>query len=278
MLAAGSRDVRRGDTAHNGNSGFKTAQGPMIDPVVAGASYTPIITVGDRLRGGYMFESIPDGISFTKNGNGTRRHLRQPRDLDRSVPVQRRDRCRLQRLHERARQQAAAERRSGGVLRGEYAIESDENYQRFCSNFLATKAQGFDRPLFFTNEEAIDWVNTRRAPHGPAVIGADGRGRSGPSSRIDARNGKYKPICGMGRHNHENSVAVPGYGKPVVLSGDDTFVSEPGAVAALLVHRRGLERRVEGPGRPVGFRRGRTRCQRLLRLPGRLEHGVTGRS
>ncbi len=27
----------------------------------------------------------------------------------------------------------------------------------------------------------------------------------------------------MGRHNHENSVALPGYGEPVVLSGDDTF-------------------------------------------------------
>ena len=31
----------------------------------------------------------------------------------------------------------------------------------------------------------------------------------------------------MGRHNHENSVAIPGYGKPVVLSGDDTFVTNP---------------------------------------------------
>ena len=31
----------------------------------------------------------------------------------------------------------------------------------------------------------------------------------------------------MGRHNHENSVAIPGYREPVVLSGDDTFVSAP---------------------------------------------------
>ena len=31
----------------------------------------------------------------------------------------------------------------------------------------------------------------------------------------------------MGRHNHENNVAVPGYGKPVVLSGDDSFVNNP---------------------------------------------------
>jgi len=31
----------------------------------------------------------------------------------------------------------------------------------------------------------------------------------------------------MGRHNHENSVAIPGYGHPVVLSGDDTFTTNP---------------------------------------------------
>jgi hypothetical protein len=38
----------------------------------------------------------------------------------------------------------------------------------------------------------------------------------------------------MGRHNHENDVAIPGYGKPVVLSGDDTFTSGPlGAVQGL---------------------------------------------
>ena len=31
----------------------------------------------------------------------------------------------------------------------------------------------------------------------------------------------------MGRLNHENNVAIPGYGKPVLLSGDDAFVSNP---------------------------------------------------
>ncbi len=31
----------------------------------------------------------------------------------------------------------------------------------------------------------------------------------------------------MGRHNHENNVAIPGFGDLVVLSGDDTFTSGP---------------------------------------------------
>ena len=60
-------------TAANSRSGpgFKTAQGPMLDPVADGVSYEPIISVGDTLAGGYMFESIPDGIAYSSNGNGT---------------------------------------------------------------------------------------------------------------------------------------------------------------------------------------------------------------
>ena len=40
----------------------------------------------------------------------------------------------------------------------------------------------------------------------------------------------------MGRHNHENSLALKGYGHPVVLSGDDSFVTSPDSVADVLVH------------------------------------------
>ena len=39
------------------------------------------------------------------------------------------------------------------------------------------------------------------------------------------KSGQTRSIYGMGRHNHENSVGVPGYGYPVVLSGDDTFTA-----------------------------------------------------
>ena len=41
--------------------------------------------------------------------------------------------------------------------------------------------------------------------------------------RRDRPGTPYKTIWGMGRLNHENNVAVPGYGKPVLLSGDDSF-------------------------------------------------------
>ena len=60
-----------------------------------------------------------------------------------------------------------------------------------------------------------------------ATIGAPEARQIGTVVAVDEKTGKVKPIWGMGRHNHENSVAVPGYGKPVVLSGDDSFVSNP---------------------------------------------------
>ena len=51
------------------------------------------------------------------------------------------------------------------------------------------------------------------------------------------KNGKTKPIYGMGRHNHENSVAVPGFDELVVLSGDDTFQTNPPASSQLYMYK-----------------------------------------
>lgn len=43
----------------------------------------------------------------------------------------------------------------------------------------------------------------------------------------DPATGEQRPIWGMGRHNHENTVAIPGFKKVVLLSGDDTFTNNP---------------------------------------------------
>jgi len=73
----------------------------------------------------------------------------------------------------------------------------------------------------FTNEEATDFVN-RTGTAWPPGPGAE---QAGVVVAYDVKSGAYRAIYGMGRHNHENSVAVPGYGHPVVLSGDDTFLA-----------------------------------------------------
>jgi hypothetical protein len=114
---------------------------------------------------------------------------------------------------------------SAGVLKADYVIPQSAGYQRFCSNFLVGEEHGFDRDLLLTNEEARDIV-LRQADswHQPTVaLSESGAEQAGAVVAYDVKSGAFKSIYGMGRHNHENSVGIPGYGHPVVLSGDDTF-------------------------------------------------------
>jgi hypothetical protein len=112
------------------------------------------------------------------------------------------------------------------VLRGEYVIGNDANYQRFCSNFLVGEEQGFERELLLTNEEARDIVLRQgyawHPPPGPTLDDPFAE-QAGVVVALDTKSGAHRSIYGMGRHNHENDVGIPGYGHPVVLSGDDTF-------------------------------------------------------
>jgi hypothetical protein len=201
------------------NPGFHTSTPAMLTPLAPGSSVTPIISVGDTV-GGYMFESIPDGIALERlNGNGTFDVLVNHETSLVPFPATRSDFTNS--LVSRLRLQ----QHGGGVLKGEYAIPSSANYQRFCSNFLVGPAQGFERELLLTNEEARDIVlRSGYAWHPPSVsLTEPSAEQAGVVVALDVKSNTFLSIYGMGRHNHENSVAVPGYGHPVVLSGDDTF-------------------------------------------------------
>jgi hypothetical protein len=195
--------------------GFKTTQPAMISPVAPGVTVESIITVGDTLANGYMFESIPDGISIRRAGGDFEAYVNHETSL---VPFPLTP-VALSDYTNALLSKLVLNRKTGGVLSGEYVIPSGANYQRFCSNFLADRVHGFDRPILFTNEEATDFVNRTGTawPPGPAAE------QAGVVVAYDVRSGAYKSIYGMGRHNHENSLALAKYGHPVVLSGDDTF-------------------------------------------------------
>jgi hypothetical protein len=212
-----------------GKSGFKTAQPSMLTPVMPGVSATPLLTVGDVLRSGYRFESIPDGISVRTRGRGrvdllvNHETSKVPFPYNAAAPTAANgeddfDNAQVSKLK--------LNQRSAGVLNGSFAIDSSSGYQRFCSNYLATSREGFDRDIFFTNEETPDYVY-RQEDSWPPVMGDPAEEEAGLVVALDVKTGKHKPIYGMGRHNHENSVAIPGYGHPVVFSGDDTFTSGP---------------------------------------------------
>jgi len=212
-------------------TGFTTSKPAMLAPGdIPGVAITPLMTVGDTLSSGYRFEAIPDGISLDNRGHhrvnlfvnhetgkvpfpwsttGGNTEANAENDFDNSQ---------VSRL--------TLNRQTAGVLRGSFAIDSSSGFQRFCSNYLATKKEGFTRDILFTNEESPDYV-FRQEDSWPPPIGDPDEKEAGVVVALDVKSGKHHPIYGMGRHNHENSVAIPGYDKRVVVSGDDTFTSGP---------------------------------------------------
>ncbi|MGH3043641.1 MAG: hypothetical protein ACRDM2_02830, partial [Gaiellaceae bacterium] len=211
------------------DAGFKTTRPSMLTPVMAGVTITPLLTVGDVLPSGFRFEAIPDGISLRTRGNGrvdvfvNHETSKVPFPYNTASPTAANgendfDNAQVSRL--------ILKQRSAGVLNGSFVISSSSGYQRFCSNYLATATEGFDRKILFTNEESPDYVY-RQEDSWPPVMGSPEEEEAGLVVALEVATGKHRPIYGMGRHNHENNVPVPGYGKPVVLSGDDTFTSGP---------------------------------------------------
>ncbi|MGA9162249.1 MAG: hypothetical protein WB297_15480, partial [Actinomycetota bacterium] len=212
-----------------GNGGFKTSQPSMLTRVKAGVSITPLLTVGDKLPSGYQYEAIPDGISVRPRGQGrvdlfvNHETSKVPFPYLTANPTAANsesdfDNSQVSRL--------ILNQQSGGVLNGSFVIPSSGGFQRFCSNYLATSKEGFSRDIFFTNEESPDYV-LRQEDSWPPALDDPAQEENGVVIALDPRNGQYHTIYGMGRHNHENNVAIPGYGHPVVFSGDDTFTSGP---------------------------------------------------
>lgn len=211
--------------AGDNDSGIKTNQAAML--TVPGGSVTPIITVGETVKG-VRFEAIPDGISLYPRGQGAvdvyvnheTSTVPFPYTAGAGPALNQNDFDNAQLSRWRLNQH------SGGVLNAGWVITSAQNFQRFCSNYLATAKEGFDRPMLFTNEEATDFV-FRTGQAWPAPASEPPAQQAGVVVAHDVKSGQTRPIMGMGRHNHENSVAIPGYGHPVLLSGDDTFTSNP---------------------------------------------------
>ncbi|HYI74697.1 MAG TPA: hypothetical protein VEW90_05435 [Gaiellaceae bacterium] len=218
-----------GASAGDSDAGFKTSKPSMLTPVMAGVQATPMITVGDVLSSGFRFEAIPDGIALQTRGKGrvdlfvNHETSRVPFPYNTAAPTAANgendfDNAQVSRL--------IVSQHSGGIMNGSFVIPSSAGYQRFCSSYLATEKEGFDRDILFVNEEAIDYV-LRQQDSWPPAIGDPNEKQVGLVVTLDVRTGKHRPIYGMGRHNHENSVAIPGYDDLVVMSGDDTFTSGP---------------------------------------------------
>ena len=221
-------------------NGFKTHQPAMVVPgadAPIGTEIKPILTVGDTI-GEYLFEAIPDGISFWQSGRNQATVLVNHETSTVPFPYNATAPTTANSFNDFVNSEVSelVIRKGGQVLSAEKVVDTWDGFHRFCSNFLATSDGFEDRPLLFTNEEGIDWVledvvDLNGVPSGwnneESLEGDDGAREIGVVVAVDPASGQHRPIWGMGRHNHENSVAIPGYGMPFVLSGDDAFVSNP---------------------------------------------------
>jgi hypothetical protein len=212
------------------NGGFKTGRPSMLTAVKDGVQITPLLTVGDIFGdSGFRFEAIPDGISLRTRGQGrvdvyvNHETSKVPFPFNTATPTAANGESDFDNSQVSA---LILNKNSAGALDGSFVIPSSGGFQRFCSNYLATSKEGFDREILFTNEESPDYV-FRQEDSWPPPIGDANEEENGVVVALDVKSKQYHVIYGMGRHNHENSVAIPGFDDLVVVSGDDTFTSGP---------------------------------------------------
>jgi hypothetical protein len=222
--------VISGTGAVSASPGFKTAQPSMLLPIKAGITVTPLLTVGDDI-GTYQFESIPDGISVRPIAGGlvelyvNHETSKVPFPYNPGLWTQ--DPGESQSDFDNAQvSKLILDAATADTLSGSFIIPSSGGFQRFCSNYLATSKEGFTKDILFTNEESPDY-SLRQEDSWPPPLADPKQEENGVVLALDVAAGTYQPIYGMGRHNHENDVAIPGFDKLVVLSGDDTFTSGP---------------------------------------------------
>ncbi|HET9672752.1 MAG TPA: alkaline phosphatase PhoX [Actinomycetota bacterium] len=274
---------------------FFTAEPLMItlsDPATSHAS--AIISSGDEL-GDFLFEGIPDGIGAMPGVDGSVEvfvnHEQSTVPFNNLADF------------EMASISHLTLAPDGGVLDASVALPDSAGFQRFCSATMAGPADGLSSYLYLTGEEAPDALPVPAgAPYGPdpAYAPEDLR-QSGYAVVLDPVTGEYTQVAGMGRHNHENVMVLPGaWDKIAIYSGDDTFTppssqlylylaededaiwaDEGNLLAFRVTHKNGVEVR---PGDPFNgandygdVAAGDHLQGRFIRVPGWIARGTTAR-
>jgi hypothetical protein len=154
-------------------AGFLTSIPGYAVPVISDYSILPLLSSGDRVpRTGlpgleYQFVGIPDGMGAHTNADGTLTVLISHEFGNNSQH----EPCLLQPLNRGAMVSRFVLAPDGSVLEGDRAYDAlyTENvlygppaeignltpgFSRFCSGSLSWQEAGFDRPIYFTGEEA----------------------------------------------------------------------------------------------------------------------------
>lgn len=182
-------------------SGFRTPTPAMVRPLQPGISVQPILTVGDTIAPSdpddydypYVFYPLPDGLGARDVGSGLV-EVYVAHELGWQDGV---GGARLSRL--------VLDKRTGGVLAGDYLIDGNEGYSRFCAAALVGPRDGFLIPTFLLNEESLLGIR-----HGIVVA-------------VDARDGTVTDLPWLGRFAHEATIIVPTTsGRIVAIATEDS--------------------------------------------------------
>lgn len=217
-LAAGGS----GGATPPGGESYVTGEAAQLETSgeIGGVEIFPLINSGETAFG-TLFEGLPDGIGVVPapaplgyvdlyvNHEQSRVPFRNEADFqDSSVSRVRLDTSTLE------------------IIAMDVALSPDEGFIRFCSSFMAGPEHGFPQYTLITNEESNDPL---AVPDGavygsdPAYGGLNVR-QAGFAVTLDTATGKVTAVAGSGRHNHENTVIVPGGWDGIFsMSGDDTF-------------------------------------------------------
>ena len=184
----------------------------------AAGTVVPLINSGQTFDG-ITFEGIPDGLGVAPVGQG-QRYVDVYVAFEQShVPF-----GGFADFEDSSVQRARLDLKTMQITKLDEVLPPSAGFIRFCSAFMAGPREGFRDYTFMVNEESNDVLDIPSgAPYGPDPALGVYR-QAGYSVYLDTKTGTYDEVSGLGRHNHENTVVVPGgWDSIAALSGDDTF-------------------------------------------------------
>ena len=186
----------------------------------AGSAVIGLINSGQTFDG-VTFEGIPDGLGIVPVGQGNRFIDIYVAFEQSHVPFQG-----FADFEDSSVQVARLDLKTKQIVSLDEVLPPSAGYIRFCSAFMAGPDEGFGSYTFFVNEESNDVIEVVPGAQYEADPEITPYRQAGYSVWVDTQTGDYHQIAGLGRHNHENTVIVPGgWGDIVALSGDDTFTA-----------------------------------------------------
>ena len=207
------------------DAGVFTSVKPYVKPVGRQYSIKPLLSVGDHVRQmghrrrQYRMVGIPDGLGLRKTRHGSElfmNHELTTSDVSEPFVGGPRQRGAFVSRFRLARNGSfkSGDRAYDSVFQGDDYVgapaQTDNDTRelsRFCSGFLAGRKEGFDRPIYLTNEEESSPAKT-----------FDGKG----GQSVAVFNNQLHTLPALGHFAKENTVVVPKTGnRTVIMSLED---------------------------------------------------------